>query len=139
MTFKDILRKAFEEIGGVTSDNLLSIAALARDFADDITAAYIRRLLGGQPPRDRDRLALEHAFGINLDEDQKRRNLTKFALDKNLTKWSAERFVEFASLDSRFRDEDLSEYDMEILFDQFNNRSALEIEEEIFELDRDSD
>lgn len=138
MSFKDHLKQAIEDSGGATSDNLISIAELAREIAPDISPAYIRRLLFGQPPRDRDRLALEHALGVDLDEHEERQDLMRFALNNLPTKLEADRFVKFALSNTSFRDKKLSEYDKGIILDQFKNRSKLEIEAELFELDLDS-
>ena len=135
MSFKDILKEAIEKFGGITSDNLSAIAKTARHIAPDITAAYINRLLAGQPPRASDRSALEHALGVNLDENGERRRLTTYALEKFPTKLEADRYVNFVHSNASFRDKELGEQDLDVLYDQFKNRSDLEIEVELFGLD----
>ena len=135
MAFKDILREAIEKFGDITSDNLSAIAEAAREIAPDITVAYINRLLAGQPPRGRDRLALEFALGIDLDEDLGRRPISEYAEQKFQTRLEKNNFVKFVNLNASFRDKNLGEKDLDILYFQFTNRSDLEIEIELFGLD----
>ena len=135
MSFKDTLKRAIENFGGLSPDNLSTIAEAARDIAPDITVIYLNRLLSGQPPRGRDRLALEHALDVNLDEDSEEGNISRYARKLFGTKFRQDNFIKFVDSIASYRNKNLGEKELDILYNEYLNRTDLEIEAELFGLD----
>ena len=72
MAFKDNFCEILDVKGGRSAANLERIASLAREIQDDITPAYLVRLIMGQPPRPKDYQALATALGVHpkrFDDD----------------------------------------------------------------------
>ena len=143
MEFKECLRELVVANGGITAENVLEIAQRIRKIKADFSPQYFQGLLRGQPPTDDDRWALSQVLEPESErwmsriwrlEDYDRRRIAKYAYSETRNEGLATAFVDFVLAEASFRDGELPESELGILFSEFRSVRSLEDEIDLFEL-----
>ena len=143
MEFKDCLRELMEANGGMTAQNIMEIAQRIRKIKPDVSPQYFQALLRGQPPTDDERWAISQVLEPESErwmsriwrlEDDERRRVAKYAYSETQNEGLATAFVDFVLAEASFRDGELPESELGILFSEFRSVRSLEDEIDLFEL-----
>lgn len=121
MAFKDRIRALIENHGGMTEENLVHIAELAREVEPDFTMRYLINLLNGFPPRNNDFNALGIALGVSPSEflDHEHKKIEDFVCNRMKRPDLAQQFHQYVVGNASFRNKSPEYLDLYPLFHEF--------------------
>lgn len=141
--FKDVLRELIEKNGGFSRGNMARLSDKIREVKPEFSVAYLRRLLFGQPPSRKDRLAISLVLEPPSKrwlsmyweiEDLDTRHIAELASRYTRNPTFVRESVEYVLERVKYRDRSLSEDDVKIILREFYLENELKVEIEVFGL-----